>query len=258
MLSFRHSGDLGKKIAMWIPSLGQQSRMWAEMPSVLDDWSNVFVELPGHGDNSPADRSFSITDLADECLEYLKNNARDAERVVVIGLSIGGTIALEIARSLSGDSAVVVMAAAATMGDAAIWQSRAELARTSGTTVMKEAAQSRWFTDEFVESNSGDVNKALDSLGSVDGESYALCAEALGGFDGTQTARHISVPVLVIAAERDEVVPLDQARDLSELVPRGEFVEIPQARHLFPIENPGEVAQLISTFIDRVRGASNP
>jgi len=258
MLSFRHSGELGKKIAIWIPSLGQQSRMWSEMPAVLDDWTSVFVELPGHGDNSPADRSFSITDLADECREYLKNNAQDVERVVVIGLSIGGTIALELASSLSGDSAVVVLGAAATMGDADVWQSRAELARTSGTTVMKEAAQSRWFTDEFVESNSGDVNKALDSLGSVDGESYALCAEALGGFDGTQTARHISVPVLVIAAERDEVVPLDRARDLSELIPRGEFVEIPRARHLFPIENPDEVARLISTFINRVRGTSKP
>jgi pimeloyl-ACP methyl ester carboxylesterase len=64
--------------------------------------------------------------------------------------------------------------------------------------------------------------------------------------------------VLVIAAERDEVVPLDRARDLSELIPHGEFVEIPLARHLFPIENPDEVARLISTFIDRVCGTSNP
>lgn len=251
MLSLKHSGDLGRDIAIWIPSLGQQSSMWVEMASSLDQWSHVFVELPGHADNPPANSSFALSDLAEECLQYLKTEAKSWDRVLVVGLSIGGAVAIELAGSLPDGSLAVVMGAGATMGDPQIWQSRAGLARSSGTAVMKEAAQSRWFTEEFVMSNPVEVSNALESLGSVDGESYALCAEALGAFDGTQLAKNISIPVLVMSASQDEVSPPEQGRLLSELIPAGEYVEVSDARHLFPIEESDEVLSQIQEFLKR-------
>jgi len=251
VLSFQHSGDLGRDIAIWIPSLGQQSSMWTEMSSLLNQWSHVFVELPGHGDNPPANTAFTLSDLAKECLQFLKHEAKSRDRLLVVGLSIGAAVATELAGMLPEGSSAVVMGSGANMGDPQIWQSRADLARSSGTAVMKEAAQSRWFTEEFVLTNPEETQRALDSLGSVDGESYALCAEALGHFDATQLAQKISIPVLIISAAQDEVSPPEQGRLLSELIPAGEFVEIPDARHLFPIEKSDEVVIQIRAFLKR-------
>ena len=249
MLSFTHSQDLGKNIAIWIPSLGQSATMWSDMSTSLDQWSHVYVDLPGHGNNLPASKAFSITDLAEECLEYLKQEVKNWDRVLVVGLSIGGVVALELARLLPKSSRAVVMGAGANMGDPKTWQSRADLARTSGTAVMKDAARSRWFTEEFVISHPEETNRALESLGSVDGESYALCSEAIGEFDGTQTAKEISIPVLVLAATNDEVSPPESGHILSQLLPLGEFVEIGNARHLFPIEKSKEVTKHILDFV---------
>ena len=251
MLSFTHSADLGPNIVIWVPSLGQSATMWNEISSSLNEWSNIYVDLPGHGNNEPTSTSFSITDLAQECMEYLNREVKTWDRVLVVGLSIGGVVALELAHLLPKGSLAVVMGAGATMGDPKTWQSRADLARTSGTAVMKDAARSRWFTEEFVISHAEETNRALASLGSVDGESYALGAEALGKFDGTQTAREISIPVLVLAATNDEVSPPESARSLSELIPLGEFVEIADAKHLFPIEKSKEVASHILDFVNR-------
>lgn len=251
VLSFRHSGKLGRKIAIWIPSLGQQSTMWHEISTSLENYSHVFVELPGHGDNPPATEAFTLNDLAQECLDYLKHEAKAWDHLLVVGLSIGGATALELAKSLPSGAAAVVMGAGANMGDPKIWQGRADLARSSGTEVMKDSARARWFTDAFVSSNPDEINRALESLGSVDGESYALCAEALGDFDVTQTAQDISIPVLVIAASQDEVAPPEQGHTLSKLIPAGEFFEIPAARHLFPIEESKAVTAQILGFLAR-------
>ena len=250
MLSFKHSGELGSNIAIWIPSLGQTSDMWAEISSSLDDWSHIFVDLPGHGSNAPATERFTLAELAEECLEYLKREAKTWDRVLVVGLSIGGIVALELARLLPKGSLAVVMGAGATMGDPKVWQSRADIARTSGTASMKDAARARWFTEEFVTSHPEKTNRALDSLGSVDGEPYALCSEALGSFDGTQLAKDIAIPVLVLSATNDEVSPPENGRSLSELIPSGEYVEIPDAKHLFPIEKSNEVTGHILDFVN--------
>jgi pimeloyl-ACP methyl ester carboxylesterase len=230
--------------------------MWDGVAPSFGEWSSVFVELPGHGDTPPAPGSFTLRDLADECVDYVHTNAGDADRVVVLGLSIGGAIALEVAHSLPASTQAVVMGAGATMGDAAVWQSRADEARNSGTEEMKEAARLRWFTDEFASQNPLETNRALENLGRVDGESYALCAEALGVFDGTHASQNISGRVLVIGASEDAVVPIERARALSELIPFGEFREIPNARHLFPIEKPHDVVALIQDFLDRNQGKS--
>lgn len=255
MLNFRRSGAPGKDTAMWIPSLGQQSGMWRAVASSFGGWSNVFVELPGHGDNPPASGSFTLRDLADECVHELHTTAAGG-RVVVLGLSIGGAIALDVAHSLPADASTVVMGAGATMGDKLVWQDRADAARRLGPGAMKEAARLRWFTDEFAAQNPVETKVALDNLGRVDGESYALCAEALGVFDATLIAPQIPGPVLVLGATEDEVVPITATRALSDLIPRGEFREILSAKHLFPIEKPREVAAMIRRFLDDNHGTS--
>lgn len=62
----------------------------------------------------------------------------------------------------------------------------------------------------------------------------------------------LSLPVLLIAGERDGAVPPEQTRHVHRLLPQSEFLEIAGTGHLTHEEKPERVADIILQGIDRV------
>ena len=48
----------------------------------------------------------------------------------------------------------------------------------------------------------------------------------------------MQAPTLVIAAERDSLIPIQKVRDTAKALPRGEYVELPGAHHFSPYQGP--------------------
>lgn len=69
--------------------------------------------------------------------------------------------------------------------------------------------------------------------------------------DSTELLPRIAVPVLLMAGTDDRITPPDEMRQLAELIPDAEFVEIPEAGHMAPMENPDAVNAAIKRFLDR-------
>jgi DNA-binding SARP family transcriptional activator/pimeloyl-ACP methyl ester carboxylesterase len=69
----------------------------------------------------------------------------------------------------------------------------------------------------------------------------------------------IRVPTLVIHAERDLIVPLEQGRYLAEHIPGAEFVVLDSDVHLICVSDViTELAEHVRSFIDRVTSTSAP
>jgi pimeloyl-ACP methyl ester carboxylesterase len=62
-------------------------------------------------------------------------------------------------------------------------------------------------------------------------------------------APRIDVPVLLVAAQRDDITPIEAERHLATLFPRAELVEIADVGHLIHYETPAEAATAISRFL---------
>jgi pimeloyl-ACP methyl ester carboxylesterase len=71
-------------------------------------------------------------------------------------------------------------------------------------------------------------------------DTYLRAAERLRGFRG---------PALVAWGAEDRMMPPATGRRLAELLPRGEYVEIPGARTLVPLDNPGALCAELRRFI---------
>jgi pimeloyl-ACP methyl ester carboxylesterase len=89
---FLHGGGLCKEIfdRQLESSLGNQHRM-------------IAIDLPGHGESTDAPdprRSYSVEGLADLALEVLER--LEIDTAVVVGVSLGGRVALELARTFPG------------------------------------------------------------------------------------------------------------------------------------------------------------
>lgn len=64
-------------------------------------------------------------------------------------------------------------------------------------------------------------------------------------------AARLSMPVLLIAAEQDDIGSVKGQRRLAELIPDAELHLLPEVGHLVHYEKPAEAAQLIEDFLSR-------
>ena len=67
--------------------------------------------------------------------------------------------------------------------------------------------------------------------------------------DVREFAPHIAVPTLLIAAQRDDITPIEAERRLATLFPDAELVEIAHVGHLIHYETPAEAAGAIRRFL---------
>ncbi|MBP5802446.1 alpha/beta hydrolase [Microbacterium maritypicum] len=67
--------------------------------------------------------------------------------------------------------------------------------------------------------------------------------------DVREFAPEIEVPTLLVAAERDDITPIEAERKLAKIFPDGSLVEIAHVGHLIHYETPAEAAGAIRRFL---------
>ncbi|GAA3624210.1 alpha/beta fold hydrolase [Microbacterium awajiense] len=71
--------------------------------------------------------------------------------------------------------------------------------------------------------------------------------------DVRASAPRIPVPTLLVAADRDDITPIEKERELATLFADARLVEIPDVGHLIHYETPAEAAAAITPFLAEVR-----
>jgi 3-oxoadipate enol-lactonase / 4-carboxymuconolactone decarboxylase len=245
-----------------LPSLGTTTAVWdgvvAELTGALPELRILRVDLPGHGASPAARAPFTIAELAAATLRLVDETG--GGRFHVAGVSLGGTIALELAathpdRVLSFAS----YCSGSRIGDANGWSDRAAQVRAAGTASLVTGSAGRWYAPGYLEAHpNGPGARGLATLIDVDDESYALCTDALGGFDRTSSLADIRVPALIAAGEHDIVATPASVRALADALPDARFAEIAGAAHLAPLEKPsGSAAPLIELIRETAPGGTS-
>ncbi|MBV0894847.1 alpha/beta fold hydrolase [Microbacterium sp. NC79] len=67
--------------------------------------------------------------------------------------------------------------------------------------------------------------------------------------DVSQVAPQLTVPTLLIAAEKDDITPIEAERKLAQRIPNAVLVEIPNVGHLIHYETPKQAADAIEDFL---------
>jgi pimeloyl-ACP methyl ester carboxylesterase len=72
--------------------------------------------------------------------------------------------------------------------------------------------------------------------------------------DVSEFAARIAQPTLLIAAQKDDITPIEAERRLASLLPDAELVEIPEVGHLIHYETPDQAASAIRRFLSPSAG----
>lgn len=242
-LELRVTGDPSAPTLIFLHHFGGSHRTWEGVIRLLEpSFYCVALDSRGFGD-SRATGGYSVTAMAEDLLAVV--DALHLERYVLIGHSMGGKVALEVAgRQPSGLAGLVLIAPSPPTPEPMEPSERARLLRSHGdreATLKTNRSISRLsIKPEAFEALVNDNLRCAPSAWQAWLESGSAETLKLG---------LIHVPALLIAGQLDPVISLELLH--GEIAPHlTEFgVEvIAGAGHLLPLEAAGRVAELIAEF----------
>lgn len=243
-------GPEGAPIVLLGPSLGTASAvLWEDVVPILAQRYRVALwDLPGHGASKPATAPFSTEDLADALAEIIRDLGAP---VYYAGVSLGGAAGQQLVVR-HGDllKVAAIVCSSPKFGTPEMWSERAAKIRAQGTPVLVAQQSERWFAPGSIAARPVITGRLLHNLSDTDDESYALCCEALAGFDVREALRGRPTPVLAMYGEHDPVSSRADAELIADAVAHGRAVGIPDASHLAPAERPDDVAAELIRFFD--------
>jgi 3-oxoadipate enol-lactonase len=245
-------------LVVFINSLGSDLRIWDDVVSRLN-CSSLRYDKRGHGLSDAPTGPYSIADHANDLhglLEHLK-----LERVVIVGISVGGQIALEFASHFPERVAAAVFCdTGMKIGTAELWNARIEAVRDHGIAHISDAVMQRWFGADFRHEQAALVRGYQNMLERQPTVGYIATCAALSESDlhnAGQAVRDARVKTLVICGENDQSTPVALSQELaSMLMTKLELID--NAGHLPCIEQPKAFAKLLNTFLETELNGVNP
>lgn len=225
-----------------------RSSLTAQLDHLCGNHMVLAPDLRGHGGSAQAggpaqrvsdDRRFAISDFADDVAEV----ARDAGLCspVIIGHSLGGLVALELAARGAASAAVLLDPAPMLDGPAKAYFGRSWPAVATDA----DGSWRRRFAERIMLPT--DRVRRAEILAGVASSDPAVAAAAMRGmadYDAAAALSAVTVPILVVSAARPEdMVPV------RERCPHLVTGQVVGAGHFLQIEVPDQVNAMIDRFL---------
>ncbi|MGG5822237.1 alpha/beta fold hydrolase [Falsiroseomonas sp. HW251] len=200
----------------------------------------IRMDLRGHGLSATIAEPATVSVLARDAVALL--DALGVKRAHVVGLSIGGRIAQQMAAEASDRVAsLVLMDTAAEFPPPDLWQQRIDTATAQGMAAMVDAIMPRWVLDQSLASSHGLRRMLL----ATDPQGYAAAAAALRDARASDLAGRIACPTTIIVGDRDVATPVASAEALRDMIPGAKLVVVQEAAHIPTFEREAPITQAV-------------
>jgi pimeloyl-ACP methyl ester carboxylesterase len=229
---------------------------------VIDEFAARFrviaPDLPGHGESAKPDAPYTIDFYAG----IVRSLARElgVDEAIVVGSSLGGKIALELACWYPRFVRALVLAAPAAeyaRGLRPFGKAIQALSRPAVMRVALDRALEQTFYDR---TRVGHVvrRKLLgDRLSAPDFSDFSRAvARSVAGVLSceAQPLDRITQPVLAIWGRHDRIVPIYRSAQLARAIPHADVRVVERCGHIAMLEQPGEFNRYLAEFLAGLDG----
>lgn len=200
----------------------------------------IALDLPGHGRSEGGGYADTL-DYARDIGAFL--DALSITRAIVVGHSMGGAIAQQLALHSPGHVAGLVL-----LGTG----SKLPVDPTLPQRIVEQTVPAidwivAWAWSDRAPDDLKQLSRErlLNTPVAVLRNDYIACQT----FDTREQVQNIQAPTLVISAADDRMVKPKFSITLSEKISDAAFVSIENAGHMFPLERPREVARVIRAWL---------
>jgi len=248
---------------------GQPLLLIAGIPAVASDWEPLAGRLAhaghrvisydnrGSGDSTVTAGPYTTALMAADALALL--DYLEIDRADVVGMSMGGMIAQELALAAPGRVRRLVLgcthAGVAHAARPCREAGEAFALQTDDWSERMRALAPFAFARD-VEPGLLEGFIAKKSADAQDPAGYRAQIDAVLAHDTAERLGAIRAPTLVLTGDDDRVIPGSSSEILCERIPRAELGEIAHSGHLFFIERPQETLEILLGFLgdDGARG----
>lgn len=225
-------------------------RYWfPTMERVADNFRTYSFDFWGFGESRRQVTQESIQNYSNQVIRFLDELGID--RVMLVGHSMGGMVALKTAISHPHRISRVAAVGAPIVGDSLSW-----LLKLTDQPVLADLfARNRWlrrfaFRHFLGETTDPAVNEILDDSVKSSSTTLQRAVASMWRTDLRPELPRLTVPTLIVHGGRDEIVHPNQA-DLFDRVPAAEVVVMPESRH-FPFLDEAEIFnELLLRFLQQ-------
>ncbi len=253
-MAYEAAGD-GPDVLLMHSGLSD-SRMWdPQWEALAQDFHCVRFDARGFGSSGDPTRPYTLHGDAMEVLDAL-----GIARAAIVGSSMGGYAALDMAIALPHRVSALVVAGSTPSGwthtaeISARWQAIDAAYETRGVEAANELEMKMWLDGPFRAPDEVDreVRRAVAAVNRVLLERQATFEIEPGDLEPPAIGRlgEVKVPALVITGELDQPSVLSGSFEIA----RGtgaEHVEIADAAHFPNLEHPAEFNRVLTDFLQR-------
>ena len=232
-------------------------------PALAADHRVYTIDLKGFGlSDKPEDGNYSVRDQADMVTAFIRS--QDLHDLVMIGHSMGGAVTLMTYLQVRQDQPERIKRLV--LIDSAgypqklpwfVWLAQAPgLAAVGGKLVPARLAadlvlKKCYYDDDKITEEQIDTYAYYGSLPGAREAVVQTAKQIMPADVDALIAQYktISVPVLIIWGEEDEVVPLAVGKKFKRDIPDSQLVILPKCGHMPPEEEPGETTRLVQEFL---------
>lgn len=253
-LNLHEAGPRDGVAVVLLHSLGGSAGDWTtEIERISRLHRAIAIDLPGFGESAAFSGPVGLTSYADAVLRALDKLGVD--RFAIVGLSMGGMVALQIAAREPGRCIGLVLASTTAAVDESIKGVLAtcdEAIAAGGMELFAEGMVPQIFGSEALEDPTPAVQAYVARLRSSDPDGFGRAAFAIASHDVTERLSEVSCPTLIVHGDGDVLIPMTHARRIADLLPHAELHVFESCGHMTTLERPTEFGDLLSGFLASV------
>lgn len=249
------SGSENNKAIIFVHGFPYDHMMWKEQIKELStNYYCVAYDIRGLGQSPAGEGQFTLESFVDD-LETIIDELK-LEKPILGGLSMGGYISLRALERMPDKFSAAILCGTKSEAD----NNEAKLKRaagikrinTEGLAPFAKDFITNCFGDYFKQNKKEDLNRIIETSSQYNPAGVKGCLLAmLGRTDTTANLEKINIPTLLICGEQDALTPPAVMKEMFYKMKNAGLVEIKNAGHMTPIENPEEVTNAISAFLKR-------
>lgn len=245
------SGDL----VVLLHGVGGNRRNWRDnMPALAEHFHVAAWDARGWGESDDYEGPLSFEAMSDDLIRVLDHFG--AAKAHIVGLSMGGKLAMHFVRLHPGRVASLTLCDASRRRRATDPERLAEFVRARQQPLL-DGKEPRDIAEPVARSlvsaaaRPGALEQLIDSMSRLHKAMYLKAVELVAYAPDPAGLDKVDVPALVIVGEDDTLTPIADAKDLAETIPGAQIAILQNAGHLSNIEQPDAFNHALLAFLER-------